>query len=72
MDEVSITRVLARDYSAGTEALRDALLGRCLEEIDKRETQGVTIDDDELDLLAAAGSPELLARLGMSDDPASV
>ena len=49
-------RLMKQDFSAGTEAFRDGLLERCLAELDS-EDEGRVLDDDELDMLAAAGDP---------------
>lgn len=55
MNEQEVTRILQLDLSIGTEAFRDALLQRCLAVLDTKEV--ASLDDDELDLLAAAGNP---------------
>lgn len=44
-------RLFKQDFSAGTEAFRNALLNRCLGELDDI----TVLDDEELELLAAAG-----------------
>ena len=60
MDEKEITRLLSQDLSEGTEAFRDALLARCLDALDA-ESQSQELDDDQLELLAAAGDVLLRA-----------
>ena len=60
MDEKEITRLLSQDLSEGTEAFRDALLARCLDALDA-ESQSQELDDDQLELLAAAGDVPLRA-----------
>ena len=59
--EKMLERLLKQDYSVGTEAFRDALLSRCLEELNEAESDNgeehdvVVLSDDELELLSAAG-----------------
>ena len=60
MLEQEIRRILGQDLSVGTEAFRDSLLKRCLSVLDSSVEDGVELDDDELELLAAAGSPEVM------------
>ena len=59
MTDQEIRDALARDYSAGTEAFRDALLARCLAVLgsDDEATDLRVRDlcDEDLELLAAAG-----------------
>ena len=52
--EQNVSRLMKQDFSAGTEAFRDALLVRCLDELGTAE-DGVELDDGFLDMLAAAG-----------------
>ena len=54
VDEREIAKVLQQDLSKGTEAFRDALLRRCLDVLDS-DNDGRSLDDDELEMLAAAG-----------------
>lgn len=71
MDEVDIARVLSADLSEGTEAFRDALLERCLSVIADGD-DGMSLDDDQLELLAAAGLPGgdlSLLRVDGLEDP---
>lgn len=62
MTERDIIRVLSGNHSAGTEAFRDALLARCLAVIGSNEPIGSPdgesgdLDDEELGMLAAAGT----------------
>ena len=58
MDEVGIQTLLARDLSVGTERFREALLSSCLALVGADEAQGELLDDEELEMLAAAGTPE--------------
>ena len=51
---------MVEDYSSGTEAFRDALLKRCLNELDAEagtplEEDALELPDEALELLAAAG-----------------
>lgn len=61
MGDDDITRLLAKDFSAGTEAFRDNLLDLCLAELSQSSSQtmvfadGQELDDDDLEMLAAAG-----------------
>ena len=57
MANIDIEGLLAQDLSAGTEAFREELLERCLAELDRAQTDGVELADDELEMLAAAGVP---------------
>ena len=63
--EQTLERLMKQDFSAGTDEFREALLERCLAELDDGE--GKELDDSVLDMLAAAG--ELAAQ---SFDPLSV
>ena len=62
MRQGDIERLLAHDFSAGTEAFREDLLGRCLAELgadadaDAADFEYAEIDDGDLDMLAAAGN----------------
>ena len=49
-------KALKFDFSAGTTAFRESLLEKCLAEIDS-STEVFELDDDSLDMLAAAGVP---------------
>ena len=53
--EQNVQRLMKQDFSAGTEAFRDALLVRCLNELGNAE-DGIELDDETLDMLAAAGN----------------
>ena len=55
MNDERLERALAYDFSAGTEAFRDDLLRRCLEVL--RTEGSVELDDEQLELLSAAGDP---------------
>lgn len=78
VDDLSFEKMLERlfkqDFSEGTEAFRDALLARCLEELNAAEDDEGPgdsvreIGEDELDMLAAAGD---LARDFEKDASAS-
>lgn len=54
--EQMLRRLMKTDFSAGNEAFRDALLERCLGMLNADE-RGISIDDADLELLAAAGDP---------------
>lgn len=54
MEERDIIRVLSTDFSAGSEASRDALLVRCLDVLGA-DDDGTDLEDEELEMLAAAG-----------------
>jgi len=59
--EQMLGRLMKADFSAGTEAFRDALLERCLTELDADDIDGVMIiDDDQLDMVAAGRDPSQL------------
>lgn len=45
------------DFSKGTEAFADKLLGRCLSVLGQEEDSFAEISDGELEFLAAAGNP---------------
>lgn len=54
--EQMIRTLMQADLSAGTEAFREELLARCLDELDAGSCDGgAELDDSALDLLAAAG-----------------
>ena len=55
MDERKIERILRRGLSDNPNAFRDNLLERCLDVLCSFEP--VPLEDDELDMLAAAGDP---------------
>ncbi len=61
MDEKQIERLFRIDLSLGTEAFRDALLARCLAALGSDE-YAFELDDDDLDLLAAAGNPQIALK----------
>ena len=52
--EQMLERIMKVDFSAGTEAFRDALLARCLEVL--CEDGIACISDDDLEMVAAAGN----------------
>lgn len=54
--EQMLERLMGRGLPVGSEAFRDALLERCLAELDA-DDEGMVLDDAELDLLSAAGDP---------------
>ena len=66
--EQTVKRVFSNDCSTGTDGFRDALLKRCLSVLDLEdkgrepaphiieEDFGTPMDDEELDMLAAAGN----------------
>lgn len=58
--EQELQRLLKQDFSAGTEAFRDALLARCLKELNRADRgdddfRAFEIPDENLEMLAAAG-----------------
>ena len=64
VDEQRLEHILEthmkQDFSHGTEAFRDELLARCLEALSARDDasrneNGEDIDEEDLELLAAAG-----------------
>ena len=58
MDEKDIKQAFSYDFSEGTEAFRDDLLARCLttlQDCAEDEDEGIVLEDEELDMLAAAG-----------------
>lgn len=52
--EKRLEELLAQDFSDGTESFRDELLARCLAELTTAEDAS-TLDDADLEMLAAAG-----------------
>ena len=63
--EKRLQQMFKLDLSAGTEAFRDDLLARCLavlgsDSASNDASEGIELDDDALDLLAAAGDPSAL------------
>jgi len=60
MDDAEFERFLGRllnqDLSVSTEEFRDDLLGRCLDVLGC-DNDGAFIDEADLDLIAAAGTP---------------
>lgn len=54
------------DFSAGTTAFRENLLQKCLVEIEA-SNDVLELDDDSLDMLAAAGVPDPSYPLGTDD-----
>ena len=58
MSNFNIKNLLSTtDFSRGTEAFADDLLGRCLSVLGQEEEEFAEISDDELEFLAAAGNP---------------
>lgn len=65
--EQTLERLMKLDLSQGTDEFRDALLARCREVLAAQDEgapnsipagEGITLlDDDQLDMLAAAGNP---------------
>lgn len=52
--EQKITELMSQNFSAGTDAFRDNLLKRCLAELESKP-DAVELDDEDLDMLSAAG-----------------
>ena len=67
MDEREIARLMQLDFSEGTETFRDALLARCLDAL-RPENQMRELDDDDLDMLAAAGDPAAIGNATWLND----
>jgi hypothetical protein len=57
--EQRLGELLSQDLSAGTEAFRESLLGRCLGALGGGGARGLS--DDELEMLSAAGDVASLA-----------
>ncbi|MDO4400200.1 MAG: hypothetical protein Q4D27_04545 [Coriobacteriia bacterium] len=58
MEERRIVRILKTDFSAATESFREVLLQRCLKVLGRDSRPEISVlKDDELELLAAAGTP---------------
>lgn len=58
MSNFNIKNLLSTtDFSRGTEAFADDLLGRCLSVLGQEEDEFAEISDDQLEFLAAAGNP---------------
>lgn len=55
MEVNEIEHILAGDFSEGTEWFRERLLQRCLAVLGQAEDEGVALEDDEIEFLAAAG-----------------
>ena len=60
--EKMLEQVLQRDPSVGTEQFREDLLARCLEVLGADDDEAVALDDEELDLLSAAGDMSMLCH----------
>ena len=54
MNDAELAQLLQHDFSAGTQAFAEALLKRCLSELDQ-DIEYCDISDEDLELLAAAG-----------------
>lgn len=55
MDAQSFAQLLHHDFSEGTEEFREALLNRCLAELDADDGEALALDCAYLDQLSAAG-----------------
>ena len=62
--EQTLERLMKLDFSVGTEEFRDDLLSRCLDVLGEDDECAV-LDDDVLDLLAAAGDRYAFDNVGM-------
>lgn len=63
--ERMIGRLMKQDLSAGTEAFREELLGRCLDVLDADDVEECReVSDSDLDMLAAAGLPYISKLTG--------
>lgn len=59
MEEREVERLMACDFSKGTEGFAERLLEKALAELGQEVPQGWRVlEDDEIELLAAAGTPE--------------
>ena len=56
--EQMLEKLMGQGLPVGSETFRDALLERCLAELDA-DDEGLVLDDAELDLLSAAGDPSV-------------
>ena len=56
MSGIDFEHILAQDLSVGTETFRESLLQRCLGVIAQNEQGIFELDDNQLDMLAAAGN----------------
>ena len=65
--EEMVERLMKKDYSVGTEAFRDKLLQQCLDVLCE-EDDAMLIEDQDLELLAAAGSPFLTPSEGSNSN----
>lgn len=70
--ERAMEELLSHVYETGVESFRDTLLRRCLSEFDTvvadssaADSEGSILDDEALDMLAAAGDP---ASTGIADE----
>ena len=52
--ELELVLLMEEDLSEGTESFREILLARCLSVLNA-DGEGTPLDDDTLDMLAAAG-----------------
>ena len=57
MNTLKIEQLLGQDFSVGTEKFREDLLQRCLVEVDKSTRGRVSLSDEDVEMLAAAGAP---------------
>jgi len=64
--EQMLERMMQQDLSAGTQGFRDALLERCIATLHAND-EGMPLDDADLEMLAAAGVPELTAGHAVPD-----
>ena len=62
--ERMIERLMKSDFSAGTDAFREDLLARCLDVLGADDDQCAEVDDSDLEMLAAAGVPGAIGRIG--------
>ena len=65
--ELMLGRLLRRCISVGTEAFRDTLLVRCLAVLNAGDEPSL-VDDEDLELLAAAGDMTVLDPTVMGDN----
>lgn len=65
--ELMLSRLLRHCISVGTETFRDTLLARCLAVLNAGDEPSL-VDDEDLELLAAAGDMTVLDPTVMGDN----
>ena len=62
MDERDVERILSHDFAAEATEFHDRLLDRCLAVL--RQNGFRVLEDEDLEMLAAAGNPHEMLRFG--------